>query len=150
MCILKQTSDESFSWFLKSQNGLRLEPQVWINVCGDLSDKSLERCVRKQKLSGSLVLSHFTKSYHSRSEAWLLRDNLLSSLSISCCWRWSFSLNKLRNTRNWIIEARPGVLSLLNLFSGSNLLTRHFKKYNKIKITKIFNQIRYKSNLNLS
>ena len=65
--VLKQTNQVSLSCLLKGQNSAGLEPQVCLEVLGNLTHKPLERKLADQQLSRLLVLPDLTKSHSSWS-----------------------------------------------------------------------------------
>jgi hypothetical protein len=60
--IFKEGDQVSFGGFLESTNGRGLETQVSLEVLSNFTDKTLERKLADQKLSGLLVTTDFTKS----------------------------------------------------------------------------------------
>ena len=72
--ILEKTNKVGLSSLLKSQDGRSLESQVSLEILGDFSDKSLERKLSDQELSGLLVSSDLTKSDGTRSVSVRLLD----------------------------------------------------------------------------
>ena len=71
--ILEKTDEVGLGSFLEGKDSRALEPQVRLEVLGDLSDESLEWELSDEKLGGLLVSSDLTKSDGSRSvSVWLL------------------------------------------------------------------------------
>ena len=65
--ILKQTHKVGLSSLLESQHGRGLEPQVCLEVLGDLTHKTLEGQLADEQLSGLLVLPDLTQSHGTRA-----------------------------------------------------------------------------------
>ena len=53
--VLKETDEVSFASFLQGHDSGTLEPQVGLEVLGDLANKTLERELANQQLCGLLV-----------------------------------------------------------------------------------------------
>jgi hypothetical protein len=60
--IFEEGNEVSFGGFLKGTNGGRLETKISLEVLSDFTNKTLERKLADQKLSGLLVTTDFTKS----------------------------------------------------------------------------------------
>ncbi|CAN0853268.1 hypothetical protein LINGRAHAP2_LOCUS5586 [Linum grandiflorum] len=59
--ILEQSDEVSLSSFLESRDGGALEPQIGLEILGDLTDKALEGELADEKLSALLVLADLTE-----------------------------------------------------------------------------------------
>jgi hypothetical protein len=75
--IFKESNKVSFCSFLKSKHSSSLESEIVLEVLGDFSDKSLERKLSDQQLSGLLVSSDFSQS----DSSWSVSVRLLDSSS---------------------------------------------------------------------
>jgi hypothetical protein len=60
--IFEKSNEVSLRGFLKGTNGGRLETEISLEVLSDFTNKTLERKLADQKLSGLLVTTDFTKS----------------------------------------------------------------------------------------
>ena len=60
--VLKETNQVGLAGLLESHDGRALEPQVGLEVLGNLSDQALEGELADEKLSGLLVSSDLTES----------------------------------------------------------------------------------------
>merc|ERR1712045_884733 len=60
--VLEQTNKVGLASLLQSSDGSRLEPEVSLEVLGDLPDKTLEGKLTDQKLGGFLVSPDLTES----------------------------------------------------------------------------------------
>jgi len=60
--VLEQTHQVSLTGLLESANGGRLEPQVSLEVLGDLPDETLEGQLADEQLGGLLVTPDLTES----------------------------------------------------------------------------------------
>ena len=85
--VLKQSNKVSLAGLLKSHDSRALEPQVSLEVLGDLSHQTLEGHLEEKQLSGLLVPPDITESHSARpvsvglldsSSGW---DRLPSSLA---------------------------------------------------------------------
>ena len=65
--VLEETDEVGLGSFLEGKDSRALEPQVRLEVLGDLSDESLEWQLSDKKLGRLLVSSNLTKSDGSRS-----------------------------------------------------------------------------------
>jgi hypothetical protein len=65
--IFEQSDKVCFSCFLKSKNGSRLEAKIGFEVLGNLADKTLERSLADEQVSGFLVLADLAKGDGSRA-----------------------------------------------------------------------------------
>jgi len=71
--VFKEGDEISLRSLLESHDGRGLETQVSLEVLSNLTDKTLERELPDEELSGLLVTPNFTKSDCSRTEpVWLL------------------------------------------------------------------------------
>jgi hypothetical protein len=61
--ILEQTNQVGLAGLLEGHDGRALEPQVSLEVLGDLTDKTLERQLADEQLGGLLVPSDLTESH---------------------------------------------------------------------------------------
>ena len=59
--VLKEANEVGLGGFLKGKDGGSLEPQVGLEVLGDLSDQSLEGQLSDEQFGGFLVSSDLTK-----------------------------------------------------------------------------------------
>ena len=75
--VLKQSNKVSLAGLLKSQDSRALEPQVSLEVLGNLSHQTLEGHLAEKELSGLLVPSDVTES----DSAWPVSVGLLHSSS---------------------------------------------------------------------
>ena len=75
--VLKQSNKVSLAGLLKSQDSRALEPQVSLEVLGNLSHQTLEGKLADEKLSGLLVSSDLTES----NSSWPVSVGLLDSSS---------------------------------------------------------------------
>ena len=64
--VLKQSNKVSLAGLLKSHDSRALEPQVRLEVLGDLSHQTLEGQLEEKQLSGLLVLPDVTESHSAR------------------------------------------------------------------------------------
>lgn len=60
--VLKERHKISFDGLLKSTDGGRLEAKIRLEVLSNFTNKTLERQLADQKLSGFLVATNFTES----------------------------------------------------------------------------------------
>ena len=60
--VLEETNEVSLAGFLKSSNSRALEPQVGLEILGNLTDKPLEWELADEELSGLLVTTDLTES----------------------------------------------------------------------------------------
>ena len=67
--VLEQPDHVSFTGLLNREDCLRLESQVTLVLCGDLSHKSLEGQLADEKFGGFLKLSNLTKSHGTWSKS---------------------------------------------------------------------------------
>merc|ERR1719422_1235792 len=65
--VLKEPHQIGLTCFLKSSDSRTLEPQVSLEVLGNLTDQALEGQLSDEELSGLLVSSDLTKSHGTRS-----------------------------------------------------------------------------------
>jgi hypothetical protein len=65
--ILEKSNKVSLSGFLKGKDGRSLEPQVRLEVLGDLTDETLEGKLTDEEVGGLLVTTDLTKSDGSRA-----------------------------------------------------------------------------------
>lgn len=63
--VLKETYQVSFRSLLESHDGRGLEPQIGLEVLGDLTDQTLEGQLADEKLGGFLVTTDLTESHSS-------------------------------------------------------------------------------------
>ena len=63
--VLKQTNEISLAGLLESSDGGTLEPEVSLEVLGDLSHQTLEGQLADEELSGLLVSPDLTESHSS-------------------------------------------------------------------------------------
>ena len=77
--VLEQTNQVGLGSLLEGKHGRALEPQVGLEVLGNLTNQALEWQLADQKLGGLLVLSDLTKS----DSSWSVAMGLLHS---SGCW----------------------------------------------------------------
>ena len=75
--VLKQSNKVSLAGLLKSHDGGALEPQVSLEVLGDLSHQTLEGQLAEKELSGLLVSSDLTES----DSSWPVPVGLLDTSS---------------------------------------------------------------------
>ena len=61
--VLEEANEVSLRCFLESHDGGRLEPEVGLEILGNLPDKPLERKLANKELGALLVTPDFTKSY---------------------------------------------------------------------------------------
>ena len=61
--VLKQSNEVGFAGLLESSNGGALEPQVSLEVLGDLTNQTLEGELADEKLGGLLVTPDLTESH---------------------------------------------------------------------------------------
>ena len=64
--VLEKTDEVSLAGLLESHDGRALEPQVGLEVLGDLTDQTLEGQLADQELGGLLVTTDLTKSNGTR------------------------------------------------------------------------------------
>ena len=64
--VLKQTNEVSFAGLLEGHNSRALEPQVSLEVLGNLTDQTLEGELADEELSRLLVASDFAESHCAR------------------------------------------------------------------------------------
>ena len=72
--VLKEADQVSLTGFLESSNSRALEPQVGLEVLGNLTDQTLEGELADEELSGLLVATDLTESHGSRLVAVRLLD----------------------------------------------------------------------------
>lgn len=60
--VLEEGDEVSLNGLLKSTNGRRLEAQVGLEILSNFTNKTLERQLADQKLSGLLVATNLTES----------------------------------------------------------------------------------------
>ena len=65
--VFEQTHEVRLCSFLQSQHCAALEPQVGLEVLGDLAHQALEGQLADQQLSALLVLADLTQGYCSRA-----------------------------------------------------------------------------------
>ena len=65
--VLEETDEVGLAGLLQGHHGGALEPQVGLEVLGDLTDKTLEWQLADQQLSGFLVSPDLTESHGTRS-----------------------------------------------------------------------------------
>jgi len=65
--VLEETDEVGLASLLQGTDGSRLEPEVSLEVLGDLPNKTLEGQLSDEKLSGLLVSSDFSESDGTRS-----------------------------------------------------------------------------------
>ena len=87
--VLKQTNKVSLASLLEGHDGRALEPQVSLEVLGNLTDQTLEGQLADEELSGLLVSPDLTESHSSRPvPVWLLHSpsgaDLRAALVASC------------------------------------------------------------------
>ncbi len=73
--IFKETDEVSLRCLLEGHDGRRLESEISLEVLSDFTDKTLERQLADQKLSGFLVTTDLTESDCSRSVTMGLLDS---------------------------------------------------------------------------
>jgi hypothetical protein len=73
--IFEESDEVSLRSFLKGTNSRRLETKISLEVLSDFTDKTLERKLADQKLSGLLVTTDFTKSDSTGSVSVRLLDS---------------------------------------------------------------------------
>jgi hypothetical protein len=73
--IFEEGNEVSFRGFLKGTNGRGLETKISLEVLSDFTNKTLERELADQKLSGLLVTTDFTKSDSTGSVSVRLLDS---------------------------------------------------------------------------
>ena len=73
--VLEKTDKVGLGGFLEGQDGGSLESKVTLEVLGNLTDKTLERQLADEKVSGLLVTADLTKSDGSRSVSVGLLDS---------------------------------------------------------------------------
>ena len=61
--VLKQSNKVGFAGLLKGSYSRALEPQVGLEVLGNLTNQTLERQLANEQLSGFLVAPDFTESH---------------------------------------------------------------------------------------
>jgi len=59
--VFEEPDEVRFGGFLEREDGAGLEPEVGLEVLGDLADQALERELADQELGGLLVLADLTK-----------------------------------------------------------------------------------------
>ena len=59
--VLEEADEVGFGGFLERKDGAGLEPEVGLEVLGDLADEALEGELADQELGGLLVLADLTK-----------------------------------------------------------------------------------------
>jgi hypothetical protein len=59
--VFEQSNEVSLSSFLESKHGSRLEAKIRLEILGNLTDKTLERSLADEKISGLLVLADLAK-----------------------------------------------------------------------------------------
>jgi hypothetical protein len=59
--VFEEPDEVRFGGFLEREDGAGLEPEVGLEVLGDLADEALERELADQELGGLLVLADLTK-----------------------------------------------------------------------------------------
>ena len=64
--VLKESNQVSLTGLLKGSHSRALEPQVSLEVLGNLTDKALEGQLADEELSGLLVATDLTESHGSR------------------------------------------------------------------------------------
>ena len=67
VCILKQTNQVGLASFLESSNSRTLEPEVSLEILGNLTDQALEGELADEQLCGLLVSSDLTQGHGARS-----------------------------------------------------------------------------------
>ena len=77
--VLEETDEVGLGGFLERTDGLRLEPQVGLEVLRNLSDETLERKLSDQEFSRLLEPSDLTESDGARSVSVRLLDSALQS-----------------------------------------------------------------------
>ena len=73
--VLEKTDKVGLGGFLEGQDGGSLESKVTLEVLGNLTDKTLERQLADEKVSGLLVTANLSKSDGSRSVSVGLLDS---------------------------------------------------------------------------
>ena len=84
VCVFKETDKVSLSSFLQSTDGARLEPEISLEVLGNLPDQTLEGQLADQELSALLVTTNLTKSDGSRAVPVGLLDTTSSGGRLAC------------------------------------------------------------------
>merc|ERR1711892_1271099 len=64
--ILEQANQVGLAGLLQSSNSSALEPEVSLEVLGNLTDQTLEGQLANKELSGFLISPNFTQSHSSR------------------------------------------------------------------------------------
>ena len=72
--VLKQSNEVGFTGFLEGSHGRALEPQVGLEVLGNLTNQTLKGKLADEQLSGLLVAPDFTKSHGTGLVAMRLLD----------------------------------------------------------------------------
>merc|ERR1711929_37893 len=83
--VLKETHKISLASLLKCHYSRTLEPQVGLEVLSDLTNKTLERQLADQQLSGLLVPPYLPECNSARPVAMGLLDTSSCRCRLSCC-----------------------------------------------------------------
>jgi hypothetical protein len=83
--ILKETNKVSLSSLLESQDCRSLETKIRLEILGNLTDKTLERELADEQVSGLLVTANFTKGNSSRAVSVGLLDTSSSWGTLAGC-----------------------------------------------------------------
>ena len=59
--VFEQSNEVSLGCFLKSKHGSGLEAKIRLEILGNLTDKTLERSLADEKISGLLVFADLAK-----------------------------------------------------------------------------------------
>jgi histone H3 len=83
--IFEKTNKVSLGGFLEGQDGGSLEPEIGLEILGNLTDKTLERQLADEKVGGLLVTTNLTKSDGSRAVTVGLLDTSSGGGRLSGC-----------------------------------------------------------------
>jgi hypothetical protein len=83
--ILEKTNKVCLSCLLECKNCRSLETKISLEVLSNLTNKTLERQLADEKISGLLITTDLTKSYGSRTVTMRLLDSSSCGSRLTCC-----------------------------------------------------------------